>query len=359
MSSNDLRHRATANGAAAPLSSKDSTLDISAQDLDLPTLLDPASCTRKGLCPVTALRGAQPSESHSLYYELHGRGPERVVLIMGLNGSFLGWMHQVHHLARAVDEVGQPKYSVLVFDNRGVGNSGAPRGPYSTSKMAEDVLVLLDSVGWEGPRGVHVVGVSLGGMIAQELAWRTPERIASLVLAVTTAGGPVWTNFPPWYGMYTLTRLLLMSDRAKKVPVIVEMLFAKEWLNALAEDDEKGRTNREVQHEEFLTRMLATRTQPALGALSQMVAGLTHNVQPARLRTIASSIPYIVLVTGDEDHLVEPTNTDRLVRCMPGVEVLKWQQTGHAVQLQRVREFCSVIEKAVKEGRARCAEGAR
>jgi pimeloyl-ACP methyl ester carboxylesterase len=56
---------------------------------------------------------------------------------------------------------------VLVFDNRGVRNSGYPRGPYTTRGMAEDVVTLLDYVGWTGEREVHVVGISLGGMIAQ------------------------------------------------------------------------------------------------------------------------------------------------------------------------------------------------
>jgi pimeloyl-ACP methyl ester carboxylesterase len=120
-------------------------------------------------------------------------------------------MYQVEYFARA--RAGQ--YTVLVFDNRGAGNSGTPHGPYTTSTMAEDVIALLDYVGWTEKRGVHLVGISLGGMIAQgafyllfyerqtnklwltEIAWRTSERIASLMLAVTTAGGPIWTNFPP------------------------------------------------------------------------------------------------------------------------------------------------------------------
>jgi pimeloyl-ACP methyl ester carboxylesterase len=130
-------------------------------------------------------------------------------------------VRQVEHLARARDAAGAPRYTALVLDNRGAGNSGTPRGPYATRAMAADVVALLDFVGWTRRRGVHIVGISLGGMIAQgawrpplsvsvcrcvrradagagaEIAARVPERIASLVLAVTTAGGPIWSNFPP------------------------------------------------------------------------------------------------------------------------------------------------------------------
>jgi pimeloyl-ACP methyl ester carboxylesterase len=148
---------------------------------DLPTAFDARTCVHKGLCPVTKLRGQEDTttnrilESHSLYFEQHGKGTEyKIVFIMGLNSSSFSWRTQVEYfgggkafLRDGEDEEEEEKSSVLVFDNRGVGNSGYPRGPYSTSGMAEDLICLLDYVGWKGERDVHVVGISLGGMIAQ------------------------------------------------------------------------------------------------------------------------------------------------------------------------------------------------
>ncbi|KZV61074.1 alpha/beta-hydrolase [Peniophora sp. CONT] len=330
----------------APADAK-SGLNAQEMDEELPTLLDPSTCTRKGLCPVTHIRGQDddPLESHSLYYEIHGSGPERVVLIMGLNGSFLSWMRQVEYLSRT------GKHQVLVFDNRGAGNSGTPHGPYTTSAMAMDVIALLDYLGWSEQRGIHMVGISLGGMIAQEVAWRIPERLASLMLAVTTPGGPFWTNFPPWVGFITLARLLFITDRDKKVPIAIGMLFSKEWLDAPAEGDDRGRTNRQVQEADLSWRMTAIRVQQPIGALSQMWAGMTHHVSAKRLEKIAKGVPKIVLATGDDDHLVSPSNSHYLAKHMPGSELVVWEKTGHAVQLQRVKEFSELIERCVDEGR--------
>ena len=122
---------------------------------ELKTIFDPETCVRKGLCPVTVLRKqtGDPLKSHSLYFELHGTGPEKVVFIIGyvifvyqniiklphntsrLNTTSFSWESQVKHFART------GKHSVLVFDNRGVGNSDTPRGPYSCVFLSVQLCV--------------------------------------------------------------------------------------------------------------------------------------------------------------------------------------------------------------------------
>ncbi|KAH9021019.1 Alpha/Beta hydrolase protein, partial [Lactarius pseudohatsudake] len=166
-----------------------------------PSIHDPATCTRKGLCPVAKSRGQDPPlESHSLYFEQYGTGPVKVVFVSALTDSLNSWAAQVKHFSQL------PQYSTLVFDNRGAGNSDTPKGPYSTSAMAEDVIILLDFIGWTESRSVHVVGLSLGGMIAQELAYRIHERFISLSLAVTSAGGLPIFNIPLWFGWKSILR---------------------------------------------------------------------------------------------------------------------------------------------------------
>ncbi|KAI0251195.1 alpha/beta-hydrolase [Lactifluus subvellereus] len=312
------------------------------------TIHDPATCTRKGLCPVTKLRGQDsPVESHSLYFEQHGTGPVKVVFIMGLNVSSNSWSAQVEHFGRL------PQYSILVFDNRGVGNSDTPRGPYSTSGMAEDAIVLLDFVGWTERRSLHLVGISLGGMIAQELSYRIPERFMSLTLASTTAGGFPLFNIPPWFGLVTLLRTQFMRDAKQRIPYIVEICFNTSWLDAKAENDPEGRTNREVQIMLYTKRAAATRIQKPLGGISQMWAGLMHHMQTERLGQLSKTIPKVMIVSGDQDHLVRPSNSAYLKKYMPEAEYVVWKDTGHVVSGQHVKRFNGLLEDVFLEGQAR------
>jgi len=309
------------------------------------------SLVKKGLCQVTEIRyDGNPLESHSLYFEQHGTGPERIAFIMGMNSNAFCWANQVEYFGR------DPNYSILVFDNRGVGNSGAPFGPYTTSEMARDVVVLLDYIGWKEGRGIHIVGVSLGGMIAQELSTLIPHRIASLSLIVTTAGGRIWNNFPPLKGTLTLARQLVVKDPAVRASNSLGIMFPEAWLEAKAEGDPRGRTNREVETENFLNRFYAARPQPFIGVISQMAAGLTHRVTGDRLREISRLIPKVVIVTGDEDHLVDPQRSRFIKANMPEAELIELSDTGHGIHLQRPRELNELIARAVREGRSRLSE---
>ncbi|HUQ22025.1 MAG TPA: alpha/beta hydrolase, partial [Gaiellaceae bacterium] len=110
-------------------------------------------------------------------WERHGEGPP-LLLIHGLGYARWGWEPVVEALARSFD--------VLLFDNRGVGASDAPPGPYTAAEMAGDAVQVLDEAGVER---AHVVGTSLGGMVAQELALGHPDRVGRLVLACTSPGG--------------------------------------------------------------------------------------------------------------------------------------------------------------------------
>ena len=88
-----------------------------------------------------------------------------------------------------------------------------------------------------------------------------------------------------------------------------------------------------------------------MGAISQMCAGFTHHVSRERLRTISKSLPKILILTGDDDNLVKPRNSAHLASCMPEAEYIVWEETGHAVSVQREKEFHYTIERVVDEGR--------
>src|SRR5215831_18531284 len=113
-----------------------------------------------------------------LYYHWHGaEAGLPVVLVMGLGGDSTAWPFQLAALA--------PRHRVLVFDNRGAGQSSAPDVAYTTRGMAADLLALLDGL---GVARAHLLGLSLGGAIAQEAVIAAPERFASLQLHATWAG---------------------------------------------------------------------------------------------------------------------------------------------------------------------------
>ena len=86
-----------------------------------------------------------------------------------------------------------------------------------------------------------------------------------------------------------------------------------------------------------------------------MAAAMTHNVSPERLRQISGSIPKVLIVTGDEDHLVDPANSRYMKEHMPEAELVEWTEAGHGIQVQCQKQFNALLERVVKEGRERLA----
>ncbi|RAL60041.1 hypothetical protein DID88_000667 [Monilinia fructigena] len=117
--------------------------------------------TQSGKLPVGKGRGGP----FNIDWEVHGSGETKVVWIMGLGSNKSTWQRQTLYFGHERGD----KYSSLVFDNRGMGASDTPLLRYSTSEMAKDCIELLDHLGWTKDRQLNITGVSMGGMIAQEL----------------------------------------------------------------------------------------------------------------------------------------------------------------------------------------------
>ncbi|CAO1623689.1 unnamed protein product [Parajaminaea phylloscopi] len=290
-------------------------------------------------------KGARPPVKDEpgvqIWYEVHGKGPQKIVLIMGLNNSGFGWLSQVETFAR--DE----RYSVLVLDNRGYGNSETPtniKAAYKTSEMAKDVLEVCDHLGWTSDRQLHITGVSMGGMISLEVAKQAPQRVASLSLLSTTSGASkgqkgLTSGLPPLAAVRMIVRLLggktlgLDSDQYR-VQRVVETLFPKEWLDQKDDKDPQGRTHRETIFEIFVWRFHFVRQQHPTGSLGQIRAVTTHHVSNKELLSIDGAVPSILIVTGDEDNLVKPVNSIHLKKWLPSARLEQLKGRGHAIQLQ-------------------------
>ena len=179
-------------------------------------------------------------------WERHGKGAP-LLLIHGLGYARWGWEPVVEPLARSFD--------VILFDNRGVGESDAPPGPYTAAELADDAVQVLDEAGVER---AHVVGTSLGGMVAQELALGHPERVERLVLACTTPGGP--QAFP-------------MPQRS--VDLMQARATLREYVeNALEPDPRPELVDRILEHRERTAqRFEPWAAQAAAGAASTRTTG--------------------------------------------------------------------------------------
>jgi 3-oxoadipate enol-lactonase len=239
------------------------------------------------------------NDGTTVYWESAGSG-EPVLLVMGLGMPATGWWCTAPVLAE--------RFRVLAFDNRGCGRSGRPRGPYTLAQLAGDGLAVLDAA---GEASAHVYGVSLGGMIAQELALRAPERVRSLVLGATTAGGPeheqpdeetlgflrrrgamppeegVWASIPYVYGPATVERA---PDRVAE-DVEQRLLFAP---------DRSG----------YEAQLAAASGHDTTGRLAAIVA-------PA------------LVVHGDADRIVPVGNGRRLAELLPTAHFHLLAGAGH------------------------------
>ena len=116
----------------------------------------------------------------TLYYEIHVEG-EPLLCVHGLSVNTLGWALQVQAFAE--------RHKTVIFDNRDVGQSWMAGGEYDVSDMADDALGLAESLELDS---FHLLGISMGGAIVQEMALKAPERVRSLTLAVTFASGGAW-----------------------------------------------------------------------------------------------------------------------------------------------------------------------
>ena len=242
-----------------------------------------------------------------LAWERHGAGAP-LLLIHGLGYARWGWEPVVEPLARSFD--------VLLFDNRGIGESDAPPGPYTTAELAVDALQVLDEAGVER---AHVLGTSLGGMVAQELALAAPGRVDKLVLVSTTPGGP--ESFP----MPEQTVQLMTSGATLRQ--FVE--------NALAPEPDPELVERILRHRERTA-------QPFDAWSAQAAAGATF---AALDRVGAIAAPTLVL-HGTEDAVVDSRNAALLAERIPhgcvelfggGGHLFFWEQPDRFVEL--VTEF--------------------
>jgi 3-oxoadipate enol-lactonase len=217
---------------------------------------------------------------------------EPVILIMGLGASSRLWYRLLPWLSR--------RHRVIVFDNRGTGDSQPVRARITMRGLARDAAEVLDAA---GERSAHVIGASMGGMIAQHVALDHRDRVRSLTLACTSAGGPA--GLPPWRLMATVALRPLLGAK-RTFPLVAPLLYAGATLS-----DAPDRVR------DDLKRRIADATSPVT-VYAQMGAIALHDT---RSRLYELENVSTLVVHGLEDGLVPPKRARELAELIPGARL--------------------------------------
>jgi pimeloyl-ACP methyl ester carboxylesterase len=249
------------------------------------------------------------NDGTKIYWDESGSG-EPVLLIMGL-----GWASNMWHRTRpALAE----RYRTIAFDNRGAGRSDVPPGPYVMATMAADAAAVLDAAGLES---AHLIGASMGGMIAQEFALQYPKRVRSLLLSCTAPGGAHSVQADAAALQMLFNRGGGPAERAEAaVPFIYDASTPRDRID------------------EDLDVLSEWYPNPQ-GYMAQLQAILAWEAY-SRLPQI--TVPTLI-VHGEHDRLVPPGNADVIAQRIAQAKVIKLPNASHIFMTDRPRDSQQVL----------------
>ncbi|EFA79118.1 hypothetical protein PPL_07943 [Heterostelium album PN500] len=286
---------------------------------------------KEGHCEVSHNRGSVVK----LYYQLHGRGNTKVLMIMGFLTSCEAWKHQLEYFNQFPEQ-----YQICIFDNRGIGKSDTPNYNYSSNHMARDGLELMDHLGWQQ---AHIVGVSMGGMIALELATSAHARVSTLSLCVTHAGG--FGRIPPILGMLKMLRSFTIKDHRERGRVLMPILYSENYLKKLDENGQPILESLLDSYVEDVSKMTLPKPAAVAGHIKTVT---THHITDSRLRELKekTNIPILVMC-GDIDHLVRTSNSFLLRDILSPAEFIQFD-SGHCINVEHKQEFNEALARNFK-----------
>ena len=253
-----------------------------------------------------------------LYYEVTGEG-DPLLLVMGLAGDTVAWALQVGDWSKT--------HQVIVFDNRDVGQSSYADGPYEIADMASDTLALADHLELDT---FDLVGLSMGGMIAQEIALRTPERVRSLTLCVTLGG----------LGRYGREKARVMGEQAARMSKEerVDNLLLLTMSEEFFENPESVK---------WMRNLMLNNPHP------QDVEGFRRQLEACGrfdLRDRLSEISVPTHVIGAEhDVLVPPWKSTELAELIPDARLTMLERAPHMVSIEKAQSFNDAVMSFVRE----------
>jgi 3-oxoadipate enol-lactonase len=248
------------------------------------------------------------ANGQKLYYEEHGEG-EPLLCVMGLAADTVAWALQVPAFSA--------RHRTVIFDNRDVGRSTMADGPYEITDMAADTLALADALGLDS---FHLLGVSMGGAIAQEMALAVPERLRTLTLAVTFASGGAWARALSRVWGSRVGRL----SREEHVDELMLLNLSEEFF----ENEEAVAWLRGLMLEN-------PHPQPPEAFARQLDASSRHDT---RDRLGSLSLP-VHVIGAERDILVPVWKSREVASLIPGAQLTVIQGSPHGATLERAEEF--------------------
>ncbi|KAH6657896.1 Alpha/Beta hydrolase protein [Truncatella angustata] len=309
---------------------------------------------RQGLLPVAANRGGPIDIS----WEVHGEGPIKVLWICGLGFLKGSYQRQTMHFGHYHAD----RYSILLVDNRGMGGSGKPLVRYSTSEMAQDIVEVLDHVGWTSKREVNVCGLSMGGMIAQELGVLIPDRIATLNLLCTAAAIENTTTFSE--NMMNRITMLLPKSLDRTIEYAASKIFAQDFLNQPDTSEPptastpkvkmppngeylKFKTNFDRFAAQEITKQMDKEGFTRKGFLLQLIACGWHHKSPAQLKDMADKVgrERILVLHGTQDGMISLPHGKKLIEYIQPDAGIIVEGMGHASVMERTEWLAKTLEE--------------
>jgi len=244
-----------------------------------------------------------------MYYEIHGKG-DPLILIMGLRRNLEWWYCQIPSLSK--------HFRVIAFDNRGAGRSDKPEMDYSIRLFADDTAALMEALDIEN---AHILGISMGGYIAQELAINYPEKVRNLILGCTSCGGERGVRMSQErMEKFTTNKGLSPEEILRKD---MDIYFSDKFIQ---DNPEKIREFIEISLRYY---------QPAHAFERQFAACLKHDTAD-RLSNISAPT---WIVAGDDDHLVPSENSQILKELMPWAKLQFLPACRHAFFIEDAELF--------------------
>ncbi|KAI8898813.1 Alpha/Beta hydrolase protein [Globomyces pollinis-pini] len=284
-------------------------------------------------------------EDYQIYYEIHGNGPTQLLFLSDFMSSIANWVDIVTYFGINNGD----EYTCLVIENKGFGLSSGNLGRYTTEGMANDTISVLNHVGWIETRSIHLVGMSMGGMIAQQLILMMPDYFKSLSLFASCS-----KHVFPKYDDYAFARTIhsiLYNDKSKLELLFHEIFADQDWMK---DDIDDSYFN--SQYVGFIqSKTVQLNSIPPshlITFIQQGTAVMSHTVTDEELRLISRQIPNILTISGSVDGFVDPSCTIHLAKHL-NCEPILLEGKGHSLLDEASDILVKELQKVINDGEMR------